>query len=123
MNVLPFWFLFVLRAGQLIGLGVICGTSIILDGTTLRAWFRRGPEVGWSFPKPWKGSTWGYKVHTVLCRWSQLPMMFLVTPPNRQELVETIPLLTLMIFFCGCTIQLVPADASYFTTPIMTFIR
>ena len=123
LGVLPFWFFFVLMVGQLMRLGVIYGTDVILDGTTLQAWFHHDPEAGWSFPKPWKGSTWGYKVHTVLCRWSQLPMMFLVTPANRQELVLAIPLLSLMVLCFGFTIQLVRADAGYFTLPIMTFIR
>lgn len=123
LGVLPFWFFFVLMVGQLMRLGVIYGTDVILDGTTLHAWFHRDPEAGWSFPKPWKGSVWGYKVHTVLCRWSQLPMMFLVTPANRQESIMAIPLLTLMVLCFGFTIQLVRADAGYFTTPIMSFIR
>lgn len=123
LGILPFWFFFVLMVGQLMRLGVISGTDVILDGTTLQAWFRHDPEAGWSFPKPWKGSTWGYKVHTVLCRWSQLPMMFLVTPANRQEMIVAIPLLTLMVLCFGYTIQLVRADAGYFTIPIMTFIR
>lgn len=123
LGVLPFWWFFVLMVGQLIRLGVIYGTDVILDGTTLHAWFHHDPEADWSFPKPWKGSVWGYKVHTVLCRWSQLPMMFLVTPANRQELIVAIPLLTLMVLCFGFTIRLVRADAGYFTTPIMTFIR
>jgi hypothetical protein len=123
LGVLPFWWFFVLMVGQLIRLGVIYGTDVILDGTTLHAWFHHDPEAAWSFPKPWKGSVWGYKVHTVLCRWSQLPMMFLVTPANRQELIVAIPLLTLMVLCFGFTIRLVRADAGYFTTPIMTFIR
>ena len=123
LGVLPFWLFFVLMVGQLMRLGLIYGTDVILDGTTLQAWFHHDPEAGWSFPKPWKGSTWGYKVHTVLCRWSQLPMMFLVTPANRQELIMAIPLLTLMVLCFGFTIRLVRADAGYFTTPIMTFIR
>ena len=50
-------------------------------------------------------------------------MMFLVTPANHQELVVAIPLLTLTVFCFGYTIQLVRADAGYFTIPTMTFIR
>ena len=83
LGILPFWFLFIALVGQLICLGVIKGSDLILDATTLQVWFHRDPEAAWSFPKPWKGSVWGYKVHTVLCRWSQLPVMFLVSPTNR----------------------------------------
>ena len=123
LGVLPFWLLFIGMVGQLLRLGLIEGTDLILDGTTLQVWFHQDPEAGWSFPKPWKGSTWGYKVHTVLCRWSQLPMMFLVTSANRQESILAIPLLSLTVLCFGLTIQIVRADAGYFTIAIMTFIR
>jgi hypothetical protein len=123
LGILPFWFFFIALVGQLIRLGVISGTDVILDATTQQAWFHDDPEAGWSFPKPWHGSVWGYKVHTVLCRWSQLPLMFLVTSANRQESLLAIPLLTLTVVCFGLNIQLVRADAGYFTTAIMVFIR
>jgi len=123
IGVIPFWFLFVGFVGQLVYLGVIKGTDVILDSTTLQAWFRVDPEADWSFPKPWKGSVWGYKVHTLLCRWSQLPIMFLVTPANRQDSPWAITLLTLAVTCFGFSITLVRADAGYFTTSIMWFIR
>jgi hypothetical protein len=123
LGILPFWLFFVALVGQLIRLGVISGVDVILDATTQRAWFHDDPEAGWSFPKPWHGSVWGYKVHTVLCRWSQLPVMFLVTSANRQESLLAIPLLTLTVVCFGLNIQLVRADAGYFTTAIMVFIR
>lgn len=119
----PFWFFFVALVWQLLRLGVIKGTDVILDGTTLRIWFHKDPEAGWSFPKPWKGSVWGYKVHTLLCRWSQLPILFLITPANRQESIAAIPLLALSVVLFALPITLVRADSGYFTAPIMTFIR
>jgi hypothetical protein len=54
-------------------------------------------EVGWSYPIPGNGSVWGYKAHTLLCRWSQLPILFLVTPTHRQESIAAIPLLALAV--------------------------
>jgi Transposase DDE domain len=123
LGILPFWFFFVAMVWQLIRLGVISGTDVILDGTTQRIWFHEDPEAGWSFPKPWKGSVWGYKVHTILCRWSQLPILFLITSANRQESIAAIPLLALSVALFGLPIAMVRADSGYFTTPIMTFIR
>lgn len=123
LGALPFWFLFIALVAQLIRLGIIKGTDVIMDGTTLAAWYHDDPEAGWSFPKPWKGSTWGYKVHTLLCRWSQLPIVFLVTPANRQESVFAIALLKLAVSFFGLSISIVRADAGYFTTPILAFIH
>jgi hypothetical protein len=123
LGILPFWFLFIALVGQLIRLGVIKGSDLILDATTLQVWFHQDPEAAWSFPKPWKGSVWGYKVHTVLCRWSQLPVMFLVSPANRQDSPFAIPLLVLTVACFGFSVTIVRADAGYFTIPIMWFIR
>ena len=123
LGIFPFWVFFVAMVWQLIRCTVIKGTDVILDATTQRAWFHDDPEAGWSFPKPWKGSVWGYKVHTVLCRWSQLPVMFLVTSANRQESLLAIPLLLLTVACFGFSITIVRADAGYFTAPIMNFIR
>lgn len=123
IGVMPFWFLFIGFVGQLFYLGVIKGTDVILDATTLQAWFQVDPEANWSFPKPWTGSIWGYKVHTLLCRWSQLPIMFLVTPANRQDSPFAIALLSLAVICFGFSITLVRADAGYFTTSLMWFIR
>lgn len=123
LGILPFWLLFIAMVWQLVRLGVIWGTDVIIDATTQHAWFHNDPEAGWSFPKPWKGSVWGYKVHTLLCRWSQLPVMFLVTSANRQESLVAIPLLILAVTFFGFPIIVVRADAGYFTTPILNFIR
>jgi hypothetical protein len=123
LGILPFWFLFIAMVWQLIRLAVIKGSDVILDATTQQTWFHHDPDAAWSFPKPWKGSVWGYKVHTLLCRWSQLPVMFLVTSANRQESLVAIPLLALAVACYGFSIVLVRADAGYFTYPILNFIR
>ena len=123
LGIFPFWFFFIAMVGQLTRMAVIKGSDVILDATTQRAWFHNDPEAGWSFPKPWQGSVWGYKVHTLLCRWSQLPIMFLVTSANRQESLMAIPLLALAVACFGFSIAVVRADAGYFTTSILNFIR
>ena len=123
LGLLPFWFLFVGLVWQVTRMGVIQGRDMILDATTQKAWFHEDSDAGWSFPKPWQGSVWGYKVHTLLCRWSALPVMFLVTPANAQESVLAIPLLVLAVAFFGFPIVVVRADAGYFTYPILNFIR
>lgn len=127
IGILPFWLLFVALVWQLVRMGVIVGKDVILDATTQRVWFHSDEQAGWSFPKPGKGSVWGYKVHTLLCRWSALPIMFLITPANRQESLLAIPLLVLArpegTRCYGFTFTIVRADAGYFTYPILNFIR
>jgi hypothetical protein len=85
LGIFPFWLFFLALAWQLLRGGIIYGQDVILDATTQHGWFHGDSEAAWSFPKPGKGSVWGYKVHTLLCRHSQLPLLFLVTPANRQE--------------------------------------
>jgi hypothetical protein len=123
LGILPFWCFFVAMVWQLLRMGVIMGKDVILDATTQRVWFHDDEQAGWSFPKPGKGSVWGYKVHTLLCRFSQLPVMFLVTPANRQESLLAIPLLILALTCYGFAFTIVRADAGYFTYPILHFIR
>lgn len=123
LGVLPFWFFFIGMVWQLLRMAVIKGTDVILDATTQKTWFHDDPDAAWSFPKPWKGSVWGYKVHTLLCRWSELPVMFLVTPANAAECTLAIPLLILAVAFFALPIHLVRADAGYFTYAILNFIR
>lgn len=123
LGVLPFWFFFIALAMQLVRLGVLKGTDVIVDSTTQRVWFKDDTQAAWSFPKPWRGSTWGYKVHTLLCRWSQLPLMFLVTPANRHDCLVAIPLLALTVICYGLRITIVRADAAYFTHAILAFIH
>jgi hypothetical protein len=123
LGILPFWRFFVVMVWQLVRMGVVVGKDVILDATTQRLWFHDDEQAGWSFPKPGKGSVWGYKVHTLLCRFSQLPVMFLVTPANRQESLFAIPLLILAVVCYGFAFMIVRADAGYFTYPILNFIR
>ncbi len=123
LGLLPLWLFFLGMVGQLTRMAVIKGYDLIVDATTQKVWFHEDPQAGWSFPKPWKGSVWGYKVHTLLCRWSELPVMFLVTPANCQESPLAIPLLVLAVMCFGFSVSIVRADAGYFTYPLLNFIR
>jgi hypothetical protein len=123
LGVLPFWLFFVGMVWQLLGMGIILGKDVILEATTQAVWFHTDAEADWSFPKPGQGSTWGYKVHTLMCRFSDLPIMFLITPANRQESLLAIPLLVLAVGCFGLTFTIVRADAGYFTYPMLNFIR
>jgi hypothetical protein len=123
LGIWPFWFFFLGMVWQLIGMKIIHGVDVILDSTIQRAWYHGDPDAAWSFPKPWKDSTWGYKVHTLLCRWSELPIMFLVTPANRHDSPLAIPLLSLAVAFFAFPIALVRADAAYFSYALLGYIH
>jgi hypothetical protein len=123
LGIFPFWLLFVAMAWQLVRMAIISGADLIVDATTQHAWFHGDGEAGWSHPKPGQGMVFGYKVHTVLDRWSQLPVMFLITPANQQESTVAIPLLSLTTTIFAFSVQVVRADAGYFTNAILAFIR
>jgi hypothetical protein len=62
-------------------------------------------------------------VHTLLGRWSELPIMFLVTPANRHDSPLAIPLLSLAVACFGISIAVVRADAAYFSFALLHYIR
>jgi hypothetical protein len=119
----PFWFFFIGMVWQLVRMKVIHGADVVLDSTTQQAWFHDDPDAHWSFPKPWKDPVWGYKVHTLLCRWSELPVMFLVTPANWHDSPLAIPLLSLAVAFFAFPIAIVRADAAYFSYALLNYIH
>lgn len=122
LGIWPFWLFFLGMVWQLIRSKIIHGVDVVLDSTTQKAWFHGDPDASWSFPKPWKGSTWGYKVHTLLCRWSELPILFLVTPANCHDSPLAIPLLALATAFFGIPIAIVRADAAYFSFALLHYV-
>ena len=123
LGIWTFWLFFVGMVWQLLRSQIIHGVDVVLDSTTQQAWWHGDPDAAWSFPKPWKGSTWGYKVHTLLCRWSELPIMFLVTPANRHDSPFAIPLLALAVACLGFPIAMVRADAAYFSYALLHYVR
>lgn len=97
--------------------GLIVGTDWVIDSTIIDAFSRHDAQAGWSFSK-----RFGYKVHLLLCRDSLLPLMVLLSPANRNDAPWAVPLLLLTQGVFGFAVQVVRADAAYFTTPILHFI-
>ena len=101
----------------LISRGVITGRDWVLDSTIIDAFSRQDTQAGWSFSK-----RFGYKVHMLLCRDSLLPLALLVSPANRNDAPWAVPLMLLAWRCFQLPVQVVRADAAYFTRPILTFI-
>jgi hypothetical protein len=95
-----------------------CGaTDWIIDSTIIDAFSANDPQAGWSFSK-----RFGYKVHLLLCRDSLLPLMVLLSPANRNDAPWAIPLMGLSQQLFAFPVQVVRADAAYFTKAILAFI-
>ena len=97
--------------------GLLVGKDWVIDSTIIDAFSRSDQQAGWSFSK-----RFGYKVHLLLCRDSLLPIMLLVSPANRNDAPWAIPLMLLAHRLFTLPVQVVRADAAYFTKPILTFI-
>ena len=122
LGLLPFLFFFLGLVGQLIRLGVINGKGLIVDSTLLAAWYHADPGASWQkYAK--KKAVFGYKVHTVLCQASNLPVFVLVTPAHvhDSQVGWFIVLVTAVLY--GFQVLVVYADAAYFDRRFFRVVR
>jgi len=61
-----------------------------------------------------KASVFGYKVHTVLCHQSDLPVFILVTPAHMYDSQVGWVVILVAAFLYGFWVLVVDADAAYF---------
>lgn len=119
----PFLLFFIALVWQLIRLGAVTGRDLIVDASLLKAWYHQDRDASWSYPTRWKGSVFGYKIHTLVCRREVLPVFFWVTPANAADCIWAVPLLAAALLLYGFEIWIVRADAAYDTRKILDFIR
>jgi len=123
LGLLPYFLIFIALVAALLGMGLIKGWDLIIDSSLLAAWYQDDPDAAWSWPSAWKGRVFGYKVHTILCRWSYLPLFFVVTPANRHDGPLAIPMFAAVVLLYRLRIRAVWADAAYFNYAFLGFIR
>jgi Transposase DDE domain len=113
LGILPFLFFFLTLVAQLIRLGVIRGQELIVDSSLLSAWLSEDPGVTRQ-KYAGKKSVFGYKVHTVLCHQTDLPLFALVTPAHvHDSQVGWFVILVAALLF-GLKVLVVYVDAAYF---------
>ena len=122
LGLLPYFLIFIALVGALLRLGVIKGWDLIIDSSLLAAWYHEDPGADWSWPTS-KGRIFGYKVHTILCRWSYLPLFFVVTPANRHDGPLAIPMFAAVVLLYRLRIYIVRADAAYFNYAFLGFVH
>lgn len=123
LGLLPYFLIFIALVATLLKLGLIQGWDLIIDSSLLAAWYHRDPGAAWSWPTKGKGRVFGYKVHTILCRWSYLPLLFVVTPANRNDGPLAIPMFMTVVLLYHVRILIVRADAAYFNYRFLGFVR
>jgi hypothetical protein len=124
LGLVPYLLLFVALVGTLVRLGVIHGWDVIIDSSYLDAWYKHDPDADWNAATTSRrAQRFGYKIHSVICRWSYLPLLFVITPANVADSVIAIPLLAGAVLLYGLRVLIVRADAGYFTYAFLGFIH
>jgi hypothetical protein len=123
LGLLPYFLIFVALVMALLKMGLIKGWDLIIDSSLLAAWYHDDPDAAWSWPSKWKGRVFGYKVHTILCRWSYLPLLFVVTPANCNDGPLAIPMFAAVLLLYHLRIRAVWADAAYFNYAFLGFVH
>ena len=122
LGAFPFWLLYLALIWQALRAGLLRGRDVVLDSTLLPAWSRDDPAAAWSYPSKWKGRVFGYKVHTLLERAARLPLFFLVSPANANDLPFAYPLLWFGRLLFHLPIHVVRADGAYWGLQLVRFI-
>jgi Transposase DDE domain len=102
--------------------GAVTGAQLILDASLLPAWSRGDPDgrrAGRRGGRP----TCGYKLHTVVDRWSHLPLLVIVTPAPVHEVSWAPLLLTAAVALFGLRAWAAYADAAYDSRALSALIR
>jgi transposase len=104
---------------------LIGARDLIIDSAPILAWRHRDPDaaVGHAphhHPRPLLR---GYRVHTLLCRGSGLPLLFLLSPANAHDAPFARPLLTWAVRLYGIRPRLVRLDAGYWGLRLIAWIH
>jgi len=104
---------------------LVGGRDVIVDSAPILAWRRSDPDaaVGHAphhHPRPLLR---GYRVHTLLCRGSGLPLLFLLSPANVHDAPFARPLLELARHWYGLRPRVVRLDAGYWGLRLIAWIH
>ena len=108
------------RVHRLIG-----GHDLIVDSAPLLAWRRRDPDaaMGHAPHHHARPLLWGYRVHTLLCRGSGLPLLAFVAPANGHDAPFAQPLLATAVRLYRLRPRIVRLDAGYWGLRLIHWIH
>jgi hypothetical protein len=117
----PCWLLYLALVWRAVRGGLVTGRDVALDATLLPAWATTDLAAAWSYPAV-GGRVWGYKVHVLLDRGARLPLGFLLSPANANDLPFAYPLLWFTRCVLALPIRVVRADGAYWGQALVRFI-
>lgn len=104
--------------------------DLIIDSAPLLAWRHTDPDAACGHapahhPTAGRplGSMRGFRVHTLLCRGSGLPLFFIVAPANAHDARFAQPLLTWAVRLYGLHSQVIRLDAAYWGLRLIDWIH
>jgi transposase len=121
----PFETLFVLTVWRAVRCRLVGARDLIIDSAPILAWHRADPDAATGHapaqhPRP---LLHGYRVHTLLCRGSGLPVHFLVSPANCHDAPFARPLLELAVRLYGIAPRIIRLDAGYWGLQLIHWIH
>lgn len=116
-------FVLLVRAG--IWMGLTRGRDLIIDSAPILAWRRTDPDAALGHapahhPRP---LLLGYRVHTLLCRGTGLPLLFRVSTAKVHDAPFARPLLELAMHLMGIRPRVIRLDAAYWGLQLIAWIH
>ena len=121
----PFETLFVLTVWRAVRCHLIGARDLIIDSAPILAWRRKDPDATLGHapahhPRPLLR---GYRVHTLLCRGSGLPVHFLLWPAHAHDALFARPLLNLAVRLYHLRPRIIRLDAGYWGLHLIHWIH
>ena len=117
--------LFVLAVTEALRRRVIGARDLIIDSAPIKAWRRADPDAqhGHAPAHHPRAFLRGYRVHTLLCRGSGLPVFFRVAPANGHDAPFAQPLLQTAVALYHLRPRVVRLDAAYWGPALIAWIH
>jgi len=117
--------LFVILVQLVLHARLLSGRDLIVDSAPILAWRRRDPDaaLGHAPHHHARPLLWGYRVHTLLCRGSGLPLLAVVAPANGYDAPFAPPLLASAVRLYGLRPRVVRLDAGYWGLRLIHWVH
>ena len=104
---------------------LIGARDLIIDSAPILAWRRSDPDaaVGHAPAQHPRPLLRGYRVHTLLCRGSGLPLFFLLSPANVHDASFARPLLAWAVHLYHLRPRVIRLDAGYWGLRLIAWIH
>src|SRR2546426_4835856 len=117
--------LFVLTVGHALRSGLIGARDLIIDSAPILAWKRADPDAAFGHAPVQhpRSLLRGYRVHTLMCRGSGLPLFFLLSPANAHDAPFAKPLLAWAVQLYRIRPRVIRLDAAYWGLRLIAWIH